>query len=85
MTLTMKQELMLNVRLEYEVIDPRGACEVIACKLGTLDIWGQLDEEDQRALTEACEEDVQVREEEEAVERGLLAAEVSRDEDEGCF
>lgn len=84
MTLKLKQEIYLSVELEYEVIDPRGVCEVLAAWVGKVDVWPGLDAEDQAALREACEEDVRVREEEEAVERGLLAAEQHED-DEGCW
>jgi hypothetical protein len=68
MTLRLKQELTVTVELEYEVIDARGACAVLAAWVGSpfskqIDVWPALAREDQAALQECCEEDLIAREE----------------------
>jgi hypothetical protein len=73
MTLTLKQEMTLDVDVEYEAFD--GSVEVTGVYVTggsrRVDVWEALSLDDQRALEEACWEDV--------VERRAEAADQARE------
>jgi hypothetical protein len=79
MTLTLKQEITLDIDVEYEAFD--GSVEVtgvyIAGGSRRVDVWEALCLDDQKALEEACWEDVVEREA--AAEEAALEA--RRDEE----
>ena len=85
MTQKLKQTLEIDVELDYDVIDPKGAVELTAVWVvqgkHRVDIIGVLGQDELAALTDCCAEDL-IEREESAYEAAMEARREAAEDDD---